>query len=394
MEDAKAKLVIEILQALTGTPTGSEDSGSDIQLIVHTFFAQVPSLQPGGDAVHLWMQSYPGVKRPSKALQQKIATTLFDSMVKEQLCGPKDIIVFFSMFTGSITLRATQVSHIDFAHPRLSKKALTRLWFAMVNTPLLSPTRTFVIQLSRSKEEIIHSHTRAVEPPQPLIQAMELAREAENTRVRELLFCTSNALYGAAGIAVNQAKTTHLFNAFMERFYATPGLVQTLLKIQEDKLPAPQIVHCRINEATLAKNAEHFYAMLPMMESPVWRSLDLNKMRGFKEHQLVMVLQIESEGRQLVNRTLALKDNVTPLTSAKPFSNYRIDVTQVPSKRVCAKCDLTKEFMSVCSSCKTVRYCSVKCQNEDWRARHGAMCKEIKAWLCPDSIKEPPLEVD
>lgn len=395
---AKINLAMEVLETLVKLKEGGSDGGADEQHVNHTFFARIPSTRPGGGAVHLWLQSYPGSKHPSQAFQQKIATMLFDSTVKEGLCAPGDITVVFALFLGSTKLKAVQASHVDFAHPRFSQKALTRLWFKMIETPLLTPTRTFVVGVRRSKEEILHSHMRAVEPSSRLLKAMEMAKLSTTTKIRDLLVCTSNTPYGAEGATADQAETTHLFNLFMERFYATPGLVQTLLKLREDKLPAPQIVHCRIDEAILRENAPHSYIVLPMTESPVWCTLDLARMRGIKSHPLIMLLEIESKGRHLVTRTISLKDDVIPLEHFIPFVNYKITVAQQPGIRVCAKCDLTQKSMQVCSVCKTVRYCSSKCSQADWPVRHKAMCQEIKAWLSPDSPKqaapELPLEVD
>ena len=51
--------------------------------------------------------------------------------------------------------------------------------------------------------------------------------------------------------------------------------------------------------------------------------------------------------------------------------------TEIETKGECAQCG-TIENTRRCNGCKSVWYCSVKCQKVDWKSNHKKQCKKLK----------------
>ena len=53
----------------------------------------------------------------------------------------------------------------------------------------------------------------------------------------------------------------------------------------------------------------------------------------------------------------------------------------VAGKHICHGCHEIKQFKTkVCENCKNARYCSVKCQADDWKASHKKTCATLKTF--------------
>jgi hypothetical protein len=62
-------------------------------------------------------------------------------------------------------------------------------------------------------------------------------------------------------------------------------------------------------------------------------------------------------------------------TAMKEISKYADEVKDdAPSAPRCATCNMSHESLKKCGGCKTVRYCSERCQTEDW-TEHKRVCR-------------------
>merc|ERR1712020_661044 len=53
--------------------------------------------------------------------------------------------------------------------------------------------------------------------------------------------------------------------------------------------------------------------------------------------------------------------------------------SQIPTY-VCANCNVAENTRKSCGRCKSVTYCSVDCQKEDWK-RHKPACRKLREWV-------------
>ncbi|KAF7367596.1 MYND-type domain-containing protein [Mycena sanguinolenta] len=84
---------------------------------------------------------------------------------------------------------------------------------------------------------------------------------------------------------------------------------------------------------------------------------------------------VENRARELA---IEVGDMVPPPSLHLPTPSGSV----MPLASGCAKCQRDEtgapgSHISRCSRCKLTRYCSVKCQTEDW-LRHGKICKTVK----------------
>jgi MYND finger len=63
------------------------------------------------------------------------------------------------------------------------------------------------------------------------------------------------------------------------------------------------------------------------------------------------------------------------------------------TQKVCSKCRRELPELKTCSRCRTIRYCSVECQTNDW-ARHKSGCKALRERpIFPDPVpRDLPLK--